>query len=935
MRRSLWTAAVLTLAVAGSAQAQMIPLGLYHGSGGATPPPPAGNTMVVSDASGAGETNYPMQFGRPFLEGAIPHAPAILVNGVPVTSQADVKNRYPDGSVEFAVMASVLPSVPAGGSVILSFVDTTANSNTPLTTAQMLASNYDFDAALGLAFPARIEGPALVGKLAAFQAVTNGGLTISVNGTPYSVTGLNFSAIGTMLDAQKVLQTALTAAGAPVIVAAPLQPAGYRALTIETTATGAAASLSYASAPASGTDISAMLGWTGATTFNANLAGSVATASARAMLTAGNCQPWTSGPVAQTMMCADDSTAAAYDMGDGDGFKPLRPRFYATFWPATDQVFVRAVVENDLATRIEDMAYTATLTGGSASPAVEYAADLAGEQTALKGTQGPFPKYHWALSRWTQTFWLGGAPQPEVNIDDNFAYLKSTRFLPNYDPAITVSPATITAEAAQWTGMWHDIYDGNWENYAGLWDAYMSSVGARQEIGPYPSWVVDELYSHGDWRLRQMMFGMADLAGAFPANYRETDPTRRLSRADPTGLNPSTGLGHVMSLTDRPGFVSYDTGLINYGLPASDNPIVVGSIDIGQPWLYESNHEPSPFYVPYLVTGDPYDLDSMYMWAGYDNAQGQAASRGPTGRDGGITGELRGAAWMNVRRAETAFIAPDAAPEKAFFTYLENDALADLEGEFQISGTPFTGTAEQAWGVTNGDPWTNTPGDPLSRQIPPMHNWEANGSSTASKTGQAGDPSFLDEDYGWFTVGTVGAQTDMWMEGYLTYALGRVAELGFAARPIQLYTGVYPITAINSTEPWILNAYNIPAEKVGSTWYSSWADVFSDLTPQYLSSAGVPVNPNTGQPSGYLNLEASFKNDLNTEGYPLYQLGGTAMLVDAGAPGATTAEAWLQANVVTPALVFGDPLAGNPKWDIAPRTDTNVLPAIPTATPAP
>ena len=893
------------------------------------------NSMTVSDASGAGETNYPLQFGRPFVKGAIPHAPQILVNGQPVPSQADVKNRYPDGSVEFAVMAAVLPSVPAGGSVTISFVDTTANSNAPLTSAQMLGSNYDFDAALGLAFPARIEGPALVGKLASFQAVTNGGLTISVNGTPYSLTGLNFSAIATMLDAQKVLQTALTAAGAPVIVAAPLQPAGYRALTIQTTATGAAASLSYASAPATGTDISAMLGWTAAAKFNANLVGSVATASARAMLTAGDCQPWTSGPIAQTMICADDSTARAFDMGDGDGYHPLRPRFYATFWPATNQVSVRAVVENDLSTEVEDMAYSATLTGGSASPTAEYAIDLTGDQTTKYNNQGPFPKYHWALTRWTHTFWLGGAPQPEVNIDDNFAYLRASRFVPNYDPSITMPASAITTEIAKWTGMWHDNYDGNWENYAGLWDAYMSSVGARQEIGPYPSWVVDELYSGGNWQLRQMMFGMADLAGAFPANYRETDPTRRLSRADPTGLNPSTGLGHVMSLTDRPSFVSYDTELINYGIPASNNPIVVGSIDANQPWLYESNHEPSPFYVPYLVTGDPYDLDAMYMWAGYDNAQGQAATRGPHGDDGAITGELRGAAWMNVRRAELAFIAPDAAPEKAFFTYLENDALAALEGEFHLSGTPYTGTTEQAWGITHGDPWTQNPGDALYGQDPPMHNWEANGSSKASTTGQAGDPSFLDEDDGWFTVGTVGAQTDMWMEGYLIYSLGRVAELGFAARPIQLYTGVYPITAITSTEPWIINAYNIPAEKVGSTWYSGWPDVFSDLTPQYLSPTGVLIDAATGADSGYANLQTAFAGDLNTEGYPLYQLAGTAMLDDAGAPGAAQAESWLQTNVVAPALVFGDPLAGNPKWDIAPRTDSNTLPAIPTATPAP
>src|SRR5271156_1700787 len=53
------------------------------------PPPSASNTITLTDASGAGETNYPFQFGRPFIDGAIPHAPHVLINGAPVASQAD------------------------------------------------------------------------------------------------------------------------------------------------------------------------------------------------------------------------------------------------------------------------------------------------------------------------------------------------------------------------------------------------------------------------------------------------------------------------------------------------------------------------------------------------------------------------------------------------------------------------------------------------------------------------------------------------------------------------------------------------------------------------------------------------------------------------------------------------------------------------------
>jgi hypothetical protein len=79
---------------------------------GTAPVAPA-NTITISNALGAAVSNYPFQFGRPFLDGAIPHAPQVLINGQPLPTQADVKNRYPDGSAEFAVIAGVI-SPPCG-----------------------------------------------------------------------------------------------------------------------------------------------------------------------------------------------------------------------------------------------------------------------------------------------------------------------------------------------------------------------------------------------------------------------------------------------------------------------------------------------------------------------------------------------------------------------------------------------------------------------------------------------------------------------------------------------------------------------------------------------------------------------------------------------------------------------------------------------------
>src|SRR5271170_4640773 len=108
------------------------------------------NSISVTNASGGAISNYPYQFGRPFVDGAIANQPRVLINGQLVVSQADVKNCYPDGSVEFAVIAVVIPAIPASGSLTLTFQNQSAGNNTPLTQAQMLSLNYNLVATLSL-----------------------------------------------------------------------------------------------------------------------------------------------------------------------------------------------------------------------------------------------------------------------------------------------------------------------------------------------------------------------------------------------------------------------------------------------------------------------------------------------------------------------------------------------------------------------------------------------------------------------------------------------------------------------------------------------------------------------------------------------------------------------------------------------------------------
>ena len=111
--------------------------------------------------------------------------------------------------------------------------------------------------------------------------------------------------------------------------------------------------------------------------------------------------------------------------------------------------------------------------------------------------------------------------------------------------------------------------------------------------------------------------------------------------------------------------------------------------------------------------------------------------------------------------------------------------------------------------------------------------------------------------------------------------------MGFAAAPLQLYSGAYPLGLINSSgQPWAINVYQMPVEQAGGGFLATWPALLATLTPQYLSPTGTPVDPATGQPSGLANGPTAFANDLGVEGYPLYLLGGVAMLDDAAAPGA-------------------------------------------------
>jgi hypothetical protein len=744
----------------------------------------ASNTITIASRIGNNVENYPFQFGRPFIRGEIHDYPQILIDGAPVTTQADVKNRFPDGSVAFAIISIVVRTIPANGRITLSFRNQSSGHNTPLTQAQMLDPKFDFDAQMQLSFTSGIA----------------------------------------------------------------------------------------------------------------------TSASARRMLQDGHYTLWTSGQIAQTVELADDGASASYDLGNGDGYHPFRPRFYATFWPSTRQVTVRYVGENGKSTELEDLAYTLTLTLGKTSPRNVYSIDLSAS------TGG---KLHWSMSNWTKVFWIGGEPQQQIDIDNNLAYLESTRYIPNFDPNLSVSWSAIEAGYRQWLARPNDLYDGSW-NKQGIWQTGMATAGSRPDIAPYPQWTVMWLYS-GDWRARQMALETANLASAWSVNLRESDPSRNLLRIDAPGTG--TGIGHTIAITDRKTITLFRLDTLTYPYTKrEDRVVVVGPVS--QKWTFDGAHQPAPFYPQYILTGDPYYLNEMYMWAGFSAARysvdvGNPKSRAPTGAEGSIADELRGAGWVIRNRAEAAFAAPDGAPEQTYFRYLTNDAIARWEGGFGIGGTVFDGSQVKVWGKTLGNSYSCNRG-PVSCQPPALHNWESNGNPLKPETNST---VMYNEKQGIWRPGIAGSFTSPWMQYYVMYGLGRVNELGFAANALLSYTGKWLTDMIRTSgNPYVSAIYQLPVEKSGGGYFSSWAETLQVFTPEYLNE----------------KLPPYFARNLVPDGRQVWGTPGLAYLVDGNATGAVESWGWWKSNI------YGkiSNLANDPRWAIVPRTDKYQLPPQPTDIPS-
>ncbi len=111
----------------------------------------ATNFLTIKEKAGVTTNQYPLQIGRPFVAGEIPNYPQAVISGTPLVTQADVKSRWPDGSVKHAILSFYLPTLTANSTITITFVNQTSSNNTGhLAKTDMLANGVDFDAAMSL-----------------------------------------------------------------------------------------------------------------------------------------------------------------------------------------------------------------------------------------------------------------------------------------------------------------------------------------------------------------------------------------------------------------------------------------------------------------------------------------------------------------------------------------------------------------------------------------------------------------------------------------------------------------------------------------------------------------------------------------------------------------------------------------------------------------
>lgn len=510
----------------------------------------------------------------------------------------------------------------------------------------------------------------------------------------------------------------------------------------------------------------------------ANFDSDSAIISAREMISNDKYSTFTPGAVANTIVVADHSSSRSFDFGS-DTYKSLRPVFNITFFPELKNAFIRVIVENSSTEVLQDQKYSILISKGFPASSTVYSKPVFN---------------HHAGSRWTKTFWLNGDPG-KINIDHNPEYLSRIGAIYTYQ-AMDLTENIINTTYQQWISSSKDIYDqGNLNKASG-------TAGLRGEIGPYPRWNTLWILS-GDSRMQEVALGNADLAAAWPIHFREGDGTKHLDRH-----GTISGLGKMLSISNRP-TISLRTGY-NYSYTATKDRIKTVGATTNNGWVPDVAHIGDYYSTAYLLTGDHWYLEQGLFANSWITASSNGAAtsysygRGPTGAEGGLSGELRAKAWTMRNRVNMAAVIPDEMPELDLLETWISDSIKIEEGRLNINID--SGNSLWLWG-------RNVQAGGLHQ--PPLHQY-----ATGSK-------EFVQVDYG-INKSKVSAAISQFEQNYMMIALGRAKQLGYGVENIFSYLSKYYTEAQASSYNYHLLANGrLPTQDETGEFFKSYDDLAS------------------------------------------------------------------------------------------------------------
>lgn len=547
-----------------------------------------------------------------------------------------------------------------------------------------------------------------------------------------------------------------------------------------------------------------------------NLGGVTYTASADSLLRAGKYTHWLSGPLVNEWLASAQLTTTA-----GVEHPHLTARFAIRSYSGLSKARVDVVLENGWAYEPgpQDFTYNAQI--------------LVGGQTAYSKTA--LTHYHHA--RWRKTFWWGVAPK--VNVKHDTAYLIASKAVPNYDKTIGFSASNLAQLKAQYAKAATEPMDNGFTTRA------MGSGGGRPDIGLLPGWTVTYLLTM-DADAKQSTLGTADLAGSWPVHYRDKKTDRAISIVDYP----------YMTILGRPGDTINPTTKLSEAFPAC-----VGAC--ANPNLFDSAHQPSLAYLPYMLTGDYYYLEELQFWNLYSMLQTNPGYR--SWAKGLLhKNEVRAQAWTLRGLADAAYLTPDSDSFKKQFETMLADNLD----------------------------WYNA-------------NYTNNSSADNSL-------AFITEHAIIYASSTGLAP---WQDDFFTSAIGHIAELGYSkAQPLLAWKAKFPVSRINGPDfCWIVASnYTLTVRDTStSPIYSNMGQVYRASMPTALTSlpcGGGAMAANLGLTTGEMVGYA-----YSYHGYPATMQPALAYSADSGFAGATAAWVTFSKRSIQPDYAI------SPQFAIVPR----------------